>query len=58
MKAQLLKQQRKNKHFVAKGVEVKRAIKKVETLESKYNELTQVHFKTHNDLKTLQINLD
>jgi hypothetical protein len=31
VKAHLLKQQIKNKHLVAKGVETKRAIKKVET---------------------------
>jgi len=45
MKAQLLKQQRKNKHLINKSIEAKRAIKKVQTLQSKYNELTQVHFK-------------
>jgi hypothetical protein len=32
VKAQLLKHQTKNKHLVIKGVEVGRAIKKVETL--------------------------
>jgi hypothetical protein len=39
MKAQLLKSQTKNKHLVAKGVEVEKAIKKVEALQQKYNEL-------------------
>ncbi len=33
VKAQLLKQQAKNKHLVAKGVEVERAIKKAETMQ-------------------------
>jgi hypothetical protein len=47
------KQQIENKYLVAKGVEAKRAIKKVGTLQFEYNELTQAHFKTHNDLKTL-----
>ncbi len=58
MKTYLLTQQKKNKHIVAKGVEVERTIKKVETLQSKYNELTQVHFKICNDLKTLQTDID
>ncbi len=58
MKAQLLKQQTKSKHLVTKGVEVERAIKKAKTLQFEYNELTQVHFKICNDLKTLQTNLD
>jgi len=31
---------------------------KIETLQSEYNKLTQAHFKTHNDLKTLHIDLD
>ncbi len=53
VKAQLLKQHEKNKHLVVKGVEVERVIKKVETLQSDYNELTQGHLKTRNDLKTL-----
>jgi hypothetical protein len=39
--------------MVAKGVEAERAIKKAETLQFEYNELTQAHFKTCNDLKTL-----
>jgi hypothetical protein len=44
--------------LVAKVVEAKRTIKKVETIQSEYIELTQAHFKTHNDFKTLQTNLD
>ncbi len=44
--------------MVAKGVEAERAIKKAETLQFEYNELTQAHFKTCNDLKTLQIHLN
>ncbi len=58
MKTQLLKLQVENKYFVANSVEVERVIKKVEALQLEYNELTQAHFKTRNDLKTLQINLD
>ncbi len=44
--------------MVAKSVEVERATKKVKALQSKYNELTRAHFKTHNDVKTLQTDLD
>ncbi len=58
MKTQLLKLQIEKKHLVVESVEVERIIKKVEALQLEYNELTQVHFKTHNDLKTLQTNLD
>ncbi len=58
MKIQLLKLQIKNKHLVAKIVEAERAIKKVEVLQQEYNELNQVHFKTHNDLKALHIDFD
>jgi hypothetical protein len=39
--------------LVAKGVEVEKAIKKVEALQQEYNELNQAHFKTYNDLKAL-----
>ncbi len=58
MKTQLLKLQIKNKHLVVKSVEYKRIIKKVETLQLEYNELTQAHFKTRNDFKTLHIDFD
>jgi hypothetical protein len=58
VKAQLLKQQEENKHLAAQGVEVERVIKKEKTLQSKYNALTQAHFKTRNGLKTLQIDFD
>ncbi len=44
--------------MVAKGVEVKKIIEKVEALWQEYNKLNQVHFKTHNDLKALRTNLD
>ncbi len=44
--------------MVAKSVEVERAIKKVEALQQEYNELNQVHFKTHNDMKALQTDFD
>ncbi len=57
MKTQLFKLQVENKHLVAKNVEAERVIKKAKTLQSKY-ELTHVHFKTRNDLKTLQTNFD
>jgi hypothetical protein len=36
----------KNKHLVAKGVEVEKAIKKAKTLQQEYNELNHVHLKT------------
>ncbi len=58
MKTQLLKLQIEKKHLVVESVEVERIIKKAETLQLEYNELTQVHFKTRNDLKTLHTNLD
>ncbi len=48
----------KNKHLVAKGVEVEKAIKKAEVLQQEYNEFNQVHFKNYNDLKALQTNYD
>ncbi len=57
VKAQLLKLHTKNKHLVAKGVEVKKEIKKVEALQQEYNELNLAHFKTRYDLKGLQIDL-
>jgi hypothetical protein len=44
--------------LVAKVVEVERTIKKDETLQYEYNELTEAHFKTRNDLKSLQTNFD
>ncbi len=44
--------------MVAKVVEVERTIKKDETLQYEYNELTEAHFKTRNDLKSLQTNFD
>jgi hypothetical protein len=46
MKVQLLKLQTKNKHLVAKGVEVEKAIKKAKALQQEYNELNRVHFKS------------
>ncbi len=58
MKTQLLKLQVKNKHLVTKSVEVEKAIKKVQALQQEYNELNQVHFKTHNNMKALQTDLD
>ncbi len=58
MKTQLLKLQTNNQHLVVKSVEAERTIKKVETLQLKYNELTHAHFKTYNDLKTLHVDLD
>ncbi len=39
MKTQLFKLHTKNKHMVAKSVEVERAINKVEALQQEYNEL-------------------
>ncbi len=58
VKAQLFKQQAKNKHLIAKGVKTERVTKKNETLQFEYNELTQSHFKMYNDLKTLKIDFD
>ncbi len=58
VKTQFFKLKTKNKHLLVKSVEVEKVIKKVEALQSKYNELTHAHFKTCNDLKTLQTNLD
>ncbi len=55
---QFFKLQIENKHLVAKGVETKKEIKKVEVLLQEYNEFNKVHFKTYNDLKALQIDLD
>ncbi len=57
MKTQLLKLQIENKHLVAKSVEVEKAIKKVKTLQQEYSELNQAHFKIHNNLKALHIEL-
>jgi hypothetical protein len=37
--------------MVVKSVEAEKVIKKVKTLQLEYNELTHVHFKTHNDLE-------
>lgn len=44
--------------MVAKTIEANKAIKKFETLQQEYNELNHVHFKSHNDLKVLQIDYD
>jgi dynactin complex subunit len=44
VKTQFLKLQTKNKHLVAKNVEVERVIKKAEALQSEYNELTQARY--------------
>jgi hypothetical protein len=44
--------------LVTKIVEVKKVIKKAEILQHEYIELNQAHFKTHNDLKALQIDFD
>ncbi len=58
MKTQLLKLHIDNRHLVAKGVEVEKVIKKVKVLQQDYNELNEVHFKSHDDLKALQTNYD
>ncbi len=58
VKARLLKLQIKNKHLVAKGVEVEKTIKKAKALQQEYNELNQVHFKNCNYFKALQTNYD
>ncbi len=57
-KTQLLKLQIENKHLIAKGVDVEKIINKAKALQQEYNELNQAHLKTHNDLKTLQIDFD
>ncbi len=58
VKTQFFKLQTKNKHMVAKGVEVEKVIKKVEDLQQEYNEMNQAHLKTHRDLKALQTDFD
>lgn len=42
----------------AKTTGVDKAIRKAESLKQEYNELNQVHFKSHNDLKVLQNDYD
>lgn len=44
--------------MVTKGVKAKKGTKKAKALQQEYNELNQVHFKPHNDLKTLQTDFD
>jgi hypothetical protein len=38
--------------------EVKHVIRKIENLQQEYTDLNQFNYKTHNDLKHLQANLE